>query len=144
MTDLSAQIISEEEGPSSPTVYFVGTPPIAHIGRGVCVDKSIAGAGLPAGILAQLDADMLARAEAEAAQIPGFYDCNDVRQAVLVSMVYQLGNLDTWLQFRAALVVKDYTAAATAMLYSRWASQTPARAARQSSMMRSGDWVPSA
>jgi GH24 family phage-related lysozyme (muramidase) len=140
--DLAAQLISEEEGPSSPTVYLIDG--LAHIGRGVCVDASVPGVGLPPNVLALLDATALAAAETEAGDIPGYSDCNPVRQAVIVSMCYQLGTLADWPIFRTALVNGNYGAAADAMMASRWATETPQRAKRESDMMRSGNWIENA
>jgi len=138
MSDLAAQLVAEEEGPSSPTMYLVAG--VAHIGRGVCIDAKVAGAGLPAEILASLDAYKLNVAVDAAANLDGYAACNDVRQAVLVSMCYQLGGLAEWTEFKAALAAGDYTGAAAQMLASRWADQTPARAKREAFMMRSGVW----
>ena len=138
MTDLAAQLISEEEGESSPTVYFIDG--LAHIGRGVCVDPKVAGAGIPPNVLAMLDTAKIMSAEDMANDLPGFQRCNDVRQAVCVSMCYQLGTLADWPQFKAALAAGEYDMAADAMLDSKWAIQTPARALRQATMMRTGEW----
>jgi GH24 family phage-related lysozyme (muramidase) len=140
MISLAAQLVAEEEGPSSPTVYYVSG--VAHIGRGVCVDAKVAGAGLPAEVLVALDAYKLTAATDMAADLAGYAACNDVRQAVLVSMCYQLGTLADWPLFRAALAAGNYQEAAAQMLASEWAAQTPARAKREASMMLSGVWQP--
>ena len=69
---------------------------------------------------------------------------NEPRRAVLISMAYQLG-ADGLLAFAKALVFirrGDYASAASEMLNSRWAKQTPARAARHAQQMRSGLWAP--
>lgn len=136
---LAKQLVDEGEGPSSATVYYVDG--VAHIGRGVCVDERVSGAGLPAEILSALDALELARATELAQDLPGFQRCNEVRQAVLVSMCYQLGSLYDWPRFKAALALGDYGAARAEMISSRWASETPERAAREAQMMDTGTWV---
>ena len=68
------------------------------------------------------------------------------RQAVLLSMAYQLGivGLLGFNRMLAALERGDHTTAAFEMLDSRWARQTPARAERQAEAMRTGDisfWI---
>lgn len=74
--------------------------------------------------------------------VDGFEVLNEVRQAVILDMAYQLG-LDGLLKFNdmwRALELQDYEAAADAMLKSNWALQTPVRAAQLANMMRTGDW----
>jgi GH24 family phage-related lysozyme (muramidase) len=139
MTDLAAQLIDNEEGLSSPTVYFVAG--VAHIGRGVCVDASVKGAGLTADELDFIDSNRLQSAKDLAADLPGFQRCNDVRQAVLVSMCYQLGALADWAELKAHLALADYDGAADAMLASKWSTQTPLRAQKEAALMRSGIWT---
>jgi lysozyme len=58
-------------------------------------------------------------------------------------MAFQMGT-DGLLGFKNTLaLIRDgkYTEAADAMLASKWATQTPARAKRLSDQMRSGQWV---
>ncbi len=142
------QLIQEEEGPSSPTVYLVAG--IEHIARGRVVDAKVPGAGLCQAALDAQDANDLATALFLAQAIPGYSACNAVQQAVLQSMCFQLGDLSGWPHFRAALVVADYAGAADQMLYkdgtvasgpSEWYTQTPARCAREAYMMRKGEWL---
>ena len=63
------------------------------------------------------------------------------RQAVVLSMAYQLGivGLLGFNRMLAALERGDHTTAAFEMLDSRWARQTPARAQRQAEAMRTGN-----
>jgi len=63
------------------------------------------------------------------------------RQAILLSMAYQMGLPDLLLFRRtiAALEGGNHTEAAREMLNSRWALQTPSRAQRQAEAMRTGD-----
>ena len=67
--------------------------------------------------------------------------CNEVREAVLVSMAYQLG-LSGLRRFRKTLnhiERGEWTDAANECLMSRWADQTPERAERHSDLFESGD-----
>jgi lysozyme len=66
--------------------------------------------------------------------------CNEQRQAILVSMVYQLGFNGT-LVFKkmwAAIEVGNFEEASKQMLDSLWAKQTPKRALRHAKTMKDG------
>lgn len=77
-----------------------------------------------------------------AAIFPHFGELNDVRQAVLISMAFQMGTGPIhWPVFMAALTASDFNAAADAGLDSEWAKiQTPVRANLEMSMLRTGQW----
>lgn len=70
--------------------------------------------------------------------------CNDARQAILLSMAYQMG-VDGLRKFRNTLqhiARSNFELAASEMLDSAWASpaQTPERARRHAEQMRTGIW----
>lgn len=111
------------------------------IARGCLVDRSIASEGLCQAAQDVQNAHSIAVAAALAAKIPGFEHCNEVRQAVLTSMCYQMGDLEHWPGFKAALATLDYTTAADQMLNSAWHGQTRKRCERAAEMMRSGNWL---
>ena len=73
---------------------------------------------------------------------PKWRDLDDVRQAAIVSSVYQLGAPGASYFFAtiAAIKAKDWDKAADQMLASKWAKQTPARVKRNAAMIRSGVW----
>ena len=73
---------------------------------------------------------------------PDWRQLDDVRQAAIVSSVYQLGapGAAKFLATIAALKARDWDKAADQMLASRWAKQTPKRVARNAAMIRSGSW----
>ncbi len=139
MSDFAQQLIEGEEGRERYAYY--DTRGYLTIGIGCLVDKRIVGAaGLcDEAIDAQFAHDS-ARARKDAAALPGFQRCNEVRQAVLVSMCFQLGNLQGWPRFKAALALGDYEMAAREGLDSLWAKQTPKRAERQMQMLKTGEW----
>lgn len=137
MSDLAFKLVSEEEG-RVPHVYQDNLG-FWTIGVGALVDARKGGRLCDEAIDAQLEHDLKAARE-RAAALSGFDQCNEVRQAVIVSMCFQLGSLATWTHFRNALAAGDYSAAADAGLDSLWARQTPARAQRQMAMLRSGEW----
>lgn len=68
---------------------------------------------------------------------------SDVRQAVLISMAYQMG-IGGLMKFRkmlAAIEAGDFAEAAQQGMDSRWANQTYARANRHMRMMLTDDWA---
>lgn len=140
MSDLARTLLEEEEGFSTHLYYCNG---LAHIGVGCLIDPSVSSDGLcKEAIDAQLIHDM-AKAQAEASALVGFDACNEVRQAVLIEMCFQLGDLSGWPNFRAALAAGDYAKASQAGLDSEWArTQTPLRALRAMQMLESGNWIP--
>lgn len=135
--DLAHKLVSEEEGRIAHV--YQDTEGYWTIGVGCLVDARRNGGLCDAAIDVQLDHD-LSTARSRAAALPGFDLCNDVRQAVLVSMCFQLGSLAGWPNFRKAIAAGDYDAAAAHGLDSLWARQTPARAKRQMQMLRTGVW----
>lgn len=67
----------------------------------------------------------------------------DPRCCVLLNMIHQMG-LDGVAAFKNTLqfiAQGDFTKAATNMLASKWASQTPIRANRAAKMMKTGQWA---
>lgn len=67
--------------------------------------------------------------------------CNEVREAVLVSMCYQMGvsGLSGFKKMLSAIEFGDFETAAEEGLDSRWSLQTPARAERHMNMMLTGE-----
>jgi len=68
---------------------------------------------------------------------------NDERQAILISMAYQMGveGLRGFKKFLSALKAKDWALASKEMLDSKWArSDSPARAKRHSQVILSGSF----
>ena len=88
-----------------------------------------------------LDHD-LTIAEHEAENFTWFYDLNDARQAVIISMIFNMG-LPTLKKFKktiACLEKQDYWQASIEMLDSVWAEQVGPRAQRLSRMMETGKY----
>ena len=85
----------------------------------------------------------LAFVRVEAEKYDWFYDLNEPRQAVVLSMLFQLGpsGFRGFHQTRKALARGDYERAAVEMLDSKWArDDSPTRAIHQASMMAHGTW----
>lgn len=89
-----------------------------------------------------LDHD-IARATSDCVRsFPWFMELDEVRQAVIVSMVFNLG-LDGFKKFRRTISHierSEWGEAAEEMLDSRWARQVGRRATELSDMMRTGQW----
>lgn len=136
--DLAHRLVSEEEGRIAHA--YQDSLGFWTIGVGCLVDARKGGALCDEAIDAQLEHD-LRFARSRASALTGFDQCNEVRQAVLISMCFQLGTLSGWPTFRKALAAGDYNAAADAGLDSLWARQTPNRAKRQMQMLRTGEWT---
>jgi len=138
---LAEQLIGEEEGRKA-TVY-PDSRGFQTIAIGCLVDPRVPGAGLcDAAIDAQFAHDS-AQALVDAKLFPGYAQMNEVRQAVLESMCFQMGTAPLhWPNFHAALVAGDMQAAAAAGLDSDWARiETPIRAKREMAMLASGMWI---
>lgn len=113
------------------------------IGVGRLIDASKPGAGLrDSEIELMLRNDIEDRIMALGNALPWFNEMDEARQGVLVNMAFQLG-VSGLLGFKTTLrLIEDrkYADAADQMLRSRWAQQTPTRAARLSQQMRTGKW----
>lgn len=76
---------------------------------------------------------------------PAWYKCNEARQAILLSMAFQLGitGLRKFGNTLGFIAASQFAKAATEMLDSAWASpaQTPERAKRHAEQMRTGIWL---
>jgi lysozyme len=138
MTDLAHKLINEEEG----RAQYVYPDHLGFwtIGVGCLVDQRKGGGLCDKAIDAQLEHD-IARFRQQAENLPGYAALNDVRRAVIISMLFQLGSLAGWPKFRKALADGDYDEAAEEGMNSAWAKQTPKRARRQMHMLRTGEWT---
>ncbi|WP_336284194.1 glycoside hydrolase family protein [Citrobacter arsenatis] len=93
----------------------------------------------------QSDVDAVkATMQKDAAVSQALTHCNQPRQDILTSMSYQMGEngLDGFHNMLSAINAEDWDEAATQMLDSTWAKQTPERAQRHAEVMRSGKWDP--
>lgn len=113
------------------------------IGIGRLIDPSVPGSGLrPDEIEYLFNNDLKDRIEKLSKEIPWFLELDKARQGVLLNMSFQMG-VTGFLKFKNTLaLIKEgrYTEAATAMLQSKWAKQTPKRAARLAKQMLTGEW----
>ena len=70
--------------------------------------------------------------------------CNEPRQAILISMAYQMGaeGLSKFTSTLKAIANQRWHDAQSGMLASKWARQTPNRAQRHAIQMLTGSWYP--
>lgn len=111
------------------------------IGVGHLIDQR-KGGGLPPHIIDYLLRYDLERVLAQARQLDVWDDLDEVRRAVIVDMIFNLG-MNGFLGFRrmrAAMESGDYEEAAREMLDSKWARQVGRRALTLAGMMRTGQW----
>lgn len=109
------------------------------IGYGRCIER--VGISMVEGeVLLEHD---IRRAQSDCLRsFPWFSSLNEARQAVVVSMVFNLG-LAGFRGFRKTIALLergDYFAAADEMLDSKWARQVGFRADELAEIMRSGTW----
>lgn len=113
------------------------------IGIGRLVDPAIPGSGLRQDEIQYLfNNDLDDRIESLFTKLPWMHDLNEARQGVLLNMSFQMG-VSGLLKFKNTLELirtDKYVEAATAMLQSLWAKQTPKRAARLAKQMLTGEW----
>jgi lysozyme len=83
----------------------------------------------------------LRRTEIEANTFPWYGALDDARQAVVLSMIFNLGltRFKGFYNTIRAIERHDYATAAALMLQSKWAKQVGPRATRLSEMMRTGN-----
>ena len=112
------------------------------IGVGRLIDARKGGGLRPDEIEYLLANDIKDRARALLAALPWFGALDDARQGVLLNMAFQLGTAGL-LAFKNTLEqvrLGHYKTASVMMLQSKWATQTPERAARLAKQMESGAW----
>jgi lysozyme len=111
------------------------------IGVGRLIDKR-RGGGISEEEAAYLLENDIRKAEAFAAQYPWYAGLDEVRQAVVIDMLFNMGpgRFAGFKKMLAAISVADWKEAAVQMLDSKWATQVGNRALRLSEMMRSGVW----
>jgi lysozyme len=114
------------------------------IGIGRLVDPSVPGCGLrPDEIQYLFNNDLEDRLESLFKKLPWMAELDEARQGVLLNMSFQLGvtGLLKFVNTLELIKQKRFTEAATAMLQSKWAKQTPKRAGRLAKQMLTGEWV---
>lgn len=118
--------------------YDTAKPPKLTIGVGRnLTDKGISHAEA----MFMLDND-LAEARETSAKLPWFPALNEVRQAAVLDLIFNLGETKfmKFSQFRMAMSVKDYPWAGEELRDSLWYRQVQRRGPRIVSMILTGEW----
>ena len=139
--DLKTQLIREEGAESCAYQDSLG---YWTIGVGRLIDFRKGGGLSNEEIDFLLENDIKRNYEAVLKALPWIEKLSDQRQAVLIEMAFQMG-VGGLLQFKRTLgSIEDgqYGEAAVEMLESKWAQQTPKRAARMAKQMETGEWTP--
>ena len=113
------------------------------IGCGRLIDMRRGGGLSPDEIDYLLDNDIKEKTAQVLAALPWASKLNEPRFAVLVNMAFQMG-IGGLLRFHRTLgSIEDgqYFEAAVEMLESTWAKQTPERANRLATQMKTGEWI---
>lgn len=147
MSEVARDLITEEEGRKTQPYY--DHKGYVTWGIGHLADPRVP-CPVPGSIIAQMFEHDYAEKLNQARTIPGFARLNEVQQAVIVSMVFQMGfepfdgdGFKDFTKFLAALRRGDVKTAAVEGLDSKWAREdTPRRAQRQMKMLATGLWVP--
>lgn len=113
------------------------------IGIGRLIDKRKGGGISSHEATYLLQNDITTRASALRTRLPWFEHLDGARKSVLLNMSFQMGvaGLMKFKKTLAKVESGDYEGAASNMLKSKWARQTPARAKRMAEQMRTGKWV---
>ena len=111
------------------------------IGVGHLIDERVGGS-IPQFVSRWLLSYDKASARRYAERYTYFGDLDTVRQAAIVSMMFQMGpsKLAKFVKFHRAMARKDYDDAHDEGLDSVWARQTPKRARRMMYMIKTGRW----
>lgn len=137
---LKAQLIRHEGFVSH--AYKDNTPDqYLTIGVGRLIDERMGG-GITEEEAGYLLSNDIRKAEDQANDFTWYASLNDVRQNVIVELIFNLG-LPRFKGFKkaiAAIQAQDFKTAAAELLDSRWAVQVGNRALRLAEMMRSGSW----
>jgi lysozyme len=143
MADLAQTLVEEQEG--CELTAYEDTKGLWTIGYGHLLDQTRNWSGQT--ITQQQAEEWLAAdmgyARVLATGFPHWQTLGDVRQAVLISMCFQMGSKPLyWPNFMAALEAQDYAAAAAAGLDTDWARlDSPNRAKLEMKMLDNAQWI---
>jgi lysozyme len=139
ITELTAQLTRDEGRERSAYQDHLG---FWTIGVGRLIDTRKGGGLREDEIDYLLRNDINDRIDQLGRRIPWFLELDSARQGVLLNMSFQLG-VDGLLAFKNTLArvrAGNFAGAASGMLNSKWATQTPERAQRLAKQMETGTW----
>ena len=139
ITELTAQLTRDEGRERAAYQDHLG---FWTIGVGRLIDKRKGGGLREDEIDYLLRNDINDRIDQLGRRIPWFLELDGARQGVLLNMSFQMG-VDGLLAFKTTLArvrAGNFSGAASGMLNSLWATQTPERAQRLAKQMSEGTW----
>lgn len=106
------------------------------------IGRNLDGVGLSEDEIDYLFHNDLRKVTDQLATLPFYAKLDEVRQAVLISMCFNLGfaGLKGFVNTLAMIAAGNYQQASAGMLESKWATQVGQRAVRLAAMMRTGQW----
>ena len=148
MADIISLLKREEGYSAKPYYCSEGYPTIAHgqrigpKGAPLNLYEFTVSKPLAAVWLAEKVKETLADMDKYTAIREAMAACNEPRQAILISMAYQMGaeGLSGFKNTLKAIASQNWHAAQSGMLASKWAKQTPNRANRHAKQMLTGVW----
>ena len=131
-------LIAKHEGDRLRMYQDTADPPKWTIGRGHNIEDN----GISQAVSDLMFEEDVQSSIQECQQFDWFDQLNDVRQAVVVNMVFNMG-MPIFKGFKKTIgfiASGDYYLAAIEMLDSKWAKQVGRRAIELSHMMKTGEW----
>ena len=104
------------------------------------IGRNLIGNGISTREMKALLKNDIARARKLAERYKWFSAMNPPRQAVIVSLIFNMGNIDSFVRMRAAIAVKDWETSAVELLDSKYSRDVGDRCLILSDMLRSGKW----
>jgi lysozyme len=105
------------------------------------IGRNLTSGGLTQREVSTLLKNDIQRATKKARKYKWFDGLNEVRKAVIVSLLFNMGSIDSFRKMRAAIAVKDWETGSAELLDSRYARQVGDRALVLAGLLRSGSWL---
>jgi lysozyme len=104
------------------------------------IGRNLSSNGLTRREVAGLLRNDIQSARKKARRYKWFEALNEVRQSVILSLLFNMGSIDSFKKMRAAISVKNYELASIELLDSRYAEQVGDRAIVLAGYLRTGSW----
>tara|TARA_R100000963_G_scaffold34273_1_gene27633 strand:+ start:1034 stop:1471 length:438 start_codon:yes stop_codon:yes gene_type:complete len=104
------------------------------------IGRNLSGNGLTKREVTSLFKNDVQSARKKARRYKWFEALNEVRQSVILSLLFNMGSIDSFKKMRAAISVKNYELASIELLDSRYAEQVGDRAIVLADYLRTGSW----
>lgn len=104
------------------------------------IGRNLIGNGITTREMKALLKNDIIRARKRAERYKWFSAMNPPRQAVIVSLIFNMGNIDSFVRMRTAIAVKDWETSAMELLDSKYSRDVGDRCLILSDMLRSGKW----